>query len=60
MIRCVAVLMTFTACVATGQSDDSAFGRKPNIILVMTDDQGYFDLSCHGHPFHSYLIRTVG
>ena len=24
--------------------------KKPNVILIMTDDQGYGDLSCHGNP----------
>jgi hypothetical protein len=23
---------------------------QPNVIIVMTDDQGYGELSCHGNP----------
>ena len=28
----------------------SAASRKPNVILILTDDQGYGDLSSHGNP----------
>jgi choline-sulfatase len=33
---------------------DSLPARSPNIVLVITDDQGYGDVAAHGHP----LLRT--
>ena len=38
--------LLFGIVAAAGQA-----AERPNVIVIMTDDQGYGDFSCHGHPF---------
>lgn len=46
----VLTLVVFGPKAAHANNAEPAFGKQPNIIVVITDDQGYYDLSGHGSP----------
>ncbi len=43
----LAALLPFTAQAVAAES---LAGKKPNIVFILTDDQGYGDISAHGNP----------
>ena len=50
LLRAAAVgLLALAACAPA--RNGQAPRRAPNVVIVMTDDQGYGELSCHGNPY---------
>lgn len=41
----------FIAALSAGLVGDLAGATRPNVLLVITDDQGYGDIASHGNPY---------
>ena len=61
-------LCFLASCKEQTVSNKKTTPAKPNVILVITDDQGYGDFACHGNPyiqtpnlddFHKEAIRLT-
>lgn len=45
------IALLIAAWAVVGPSCGAEARRKPNVLLIITDDQGYGDLSLHGNPY---------
>ena len=51
MSKRVLSVLVFSLFLVCSVGERCSAQSKPNVILVMTDDQGYGDLACYGNPF---------
>ncbi len=49
ILFCLIVLTRCATGVSLGSDNDAKTTRKPNVILIMTDDMGYGDVGIHGN-----------
>ncbi len=50
MKRLILIAFAFLSLSSIVLPFDSVAGKRPNILFILTDDQGYGDISAHGNP----------
>ncbi|MFS4447999.1 arylsulfatase [Maribacter sp. 2307UL18-2] len=45
------IVCLYVVSCCTSRTQTASANKAPNVILIVTDDQGYGDLSCHGNPY---------
>jgi len=48
VLPCLVLLLS--ALQTALHAADPAAAQRPNVLIILTDDQGYGELSCHGNP----------
>jgi len=54
ILALIGCLLTVRAAEQRPSQSDRLAGSRPNIVFIMSDDQGYGEMSCHGNP----ILRT--
>ena len=64
MKKLLLIVITWLSASTIALPVDGITGKRPNILFILTDDQGYGDISAHGNPVlktpHLDKLRSEG